>query len=121
MAVRAVRGAITVPENTKEAILNGTRELLLEIVERNNIETSDFISIIFTLTSDLDAVFPAVAAREIGLQEVPLMCSSEINVPGSLRSCVRILAHFNTDKGNKDISHVYLKGATVLRPDLADK
>ncbi len=121
MAVRAVRGAITVPENTKEAILSGTRELLSEVIKRNNIEASDLISIVFTLTNDLDAVFPAVAARELGLHDVPLMCSSEINVPGSLKSCVRILAHFNTDKGNKDINHVYLRGATVLRPDLADK
>lgn len=121
MLVRAIRGAITVPENTKEAILEGTRELLLKIINRNNIKKEDLISMIFTMTSDLNAVFPAVAAREIGLTDVPLMCSNEIEVPGSLKNCIRVLVHLNTDKENSDIDHVYLKGARVLRPDLADK
>ncbi|EMS73354.1 chorismate mutase [Ruminiclostridium cellobioparum] len=119
MLVRAIRGAITVPENTKEAILEGTRDLLAEIINNNKIKTSDLISIIFTMTSDLNAVFPAVAAREMGLNDVPLMCSSEIDVPGSLRSCVRVLIHINTDKEGSEIKHIYLKGAAVLRPDLA--
>ncbi|WP_027630767.1 chorismate mutase [Ruminiclostridium cellobioparum] len=119
MLVRAIRGAITVPENTKEAILEGTRDLLAEIINNNEIKTSDLISIIFTMTSDLNAVFPAVAAREMGLNDVPLMCSNEIDVPGSLRSCVRVLIHINTDKAGSEIKHIYLKGAAVLRPDLA--
>lgn len=119
MLVRAIRGAITVPENTKEAILEGTRNLLAEIINSNEIKTSDLISIIFTMTGDLNAVFPAVAAREMGLNDVPLMCSNEIDVPGSLRSCVRVLIHINTDKANSEIKHIYLKGAAVLRPDLA--
>ena len=121
MLVRAIRGAITVPENTKEAILGGTKELLLEILKRNDIKTDDLISIIFTMTNDLNAVFPAVAAREIGLTDVPLMCTNEIAVPGSLNNCVRILLHFNTEKTNNDLVHIYLKGASVLRPDLSCK
>ncbi len=121
MLVRAIRGAITVPENTKKEILDSTKELLLEILERNEIKTDDLISIIFTMTNDLDAVFPAVAAREIGLIDVPLMCTNEIAVPGSLSSCVRILLQFNTDKTNHDLVHVYLKGASILRPDLSCK
>lgn len=119
MLVRAIRGAITIPENTKEAILEGARELLTEIINNNEIKVSDLISIIFTMTNDLNAVFPAVAAREMGLNDVPLMCSNEIDVPGSLRSCVRVLVHTNTDKANSEIKHIYLKGAAVLRPDLA--
>lgn len=119
MHVRAIRGAITVSENTRDAILDGTRELLTEIININDIKTSDIVSIIFTMTSDLYAAFPAVAAREIGLTDVPLMCSNEIEVPGSLRSCIRVLVHINTDKANNEMKHIYLKGAAVLRPDLA--
>ncbi len=121
MQVRAIRGAITVPENTKDSILEGTRELLDEIINKNNIKKDDIISIIFSMTNDLNAVFPAVAARELGLTDVPLMCSNEINVPGSLKSCIRILLHLNTDKANSDMNHVYLKDAVALRPDLACK
>ncbi len=121
MQVRAIRGAITVPENTRDYILEGTRELLDEIINRNNVNKDDIISIIFSMTNDLNAVFPAVAARELGLTDVPLMCSNEINVPGSLKNCIRILLHLNTDKANSDINHVYLKDAVALRPDLACK
>jgi len=118
MNVRAIRGAITIPENTRESILEGTRELLTEIINRNAINPSDLISLIFTLTTDLNAAFPAVAARDIGLVDVPLMCASELEVPGSLSRCVRILAHLNCEKANSELNHVYLRGATVLRPDL---
>jgi len=121
MQVRAIRGAITVPENTKDAILEGTRELLNEIINRNNIKQDDIISIIFSMTNDLNAVFPAVAARELGLTDVPLMCSNELDVPGSLKSCIRVLLHLNTDKANSEMKHVYLRNAVVLRPDLAGK
>jgi len=121
MQVRAIRGAITVPENTKDAILEGTRELLHEILNRNNIKQDDIISIIFSMTNDLNAVFPAVAARELGLTDVPLMCSNELDVPGSLKSCIRVLLHLNTDKANSEMKHVYLRNAVVLRPDLAGK
>ncbi len=118
MYVRAIRGAITVPENTRESILEGTRELLAEIISKNEIKSSDLVSLIFTLTTDLNAVFPAVAAREIGLVDVPLMCASELDVPGSLNRCIRILAHLNCNKENDELKHVYLRGAKVLRPDL---
>ncbi len=119
MLVRAIRGATTVIENSRDAILEGTRELLEQIIERNNLNNADIISAIFTLTSDLNAVFPAVAARELGWNDIALMCTNEIDVPGSLKSCIRVLIHFNTDKTNSDIKHVYLKGAAVLRPDLS--
>ena len=120
MFVRAIRGAITVLENTKDSILEGTRELLVEIIKRNDLNETDVISVLFTVTSDLNATFPAIAAREIGLNEVSLMCTSEINVPGSLKSCIRVMIHVNTEKSNSEIKHVYLKGATILRPDLSD-
>lgn len=120
MLVRAIRGATTVAENTKESILEGTIELLSEIIKRNSLNTSDIISAVFTVTSDLNAAFPAVAAREIGWTDISLMCTNEIDVPGSLKNCIRVLIHFNTDKSNSDISHVYLKGAEALRPDLVE-
>lgn len=118
MSVRAIRGAITVPENTKAAILEGTKELLEEIINRNALDNQEVISALFTVTSDLNAAFPAVAAREIGWTDISLMCTNEIDVPGSLKSCIRTLIHFNTEKGNTEIKHVYLKGAAGLRPDL---
>jgi chorismate mutase len=121
MLVRAIRGAITVNENTREDILKATRELLNEIILKNELEQDDIISAIFTLTNDLNAVFPAVAARELGWTDISLMCTNEICVPGSLEKCVRVLIHFNTEKSNKDINHVYLKGAEKLRPDLCKK
>lgn len=118
--MRAIRGAITVSENTRESILEGTRELLLEIIKRNNVDNLNIISAIFTVTRDLNATFPAIAARELGWTDVSLICTNEIDVPNSLKSCVRVLIHFNTDKSNIDINHVYLKGAKVLRPDLSE-
>ena len=121
MLVRAIRGAITVSENTKESILEGTRELLIEIIKRNNLDNLNIISAVFTVTSDLNATFPAIAARELGWTDISLMCTNEIAVPGSLKSCIRVLLHFNTDMSNHEINHVYLKGATVLRPDLGTK
>lgn len=119
MSVRAIRGAITVSENTKESILEGTKELLVEIVKRNALDNSDIISAFFTVTHDLNATFPAVAAREIGWNDISLMCTNEIEVPGSLKKCIRVLIHVNTDKGNSEMNHAYLNGATVLRPDLS--
>ncbi len=118
MAVRAIRGAITVSENNKESILEGTKELLLQIIERNSLNYSDIISALFTVTQDLNATFPAVAARQINWNDIPLMCTNEINVPGSLEKCIRVLIHINTEKSNVEINHVYLHGAQVLRPDL---
>ncbi len=118
MAVRAIRGAVTADSNTKDEILNKTRNLIEEIITKNGIENEDIISIFFTTTSDLNAVFPAVAARQIGLVDVALMCSNEIDVPGSLRMCIRLMMHVNTDKLNSEIQNVYLGDAQKLRPDL---
>lgn len=117
--VRGVRGATTASENTREAVLEATRELLQEILRVNEIrDPDDIASILFTTTPDLTATFPAEAAREIGLQLVPLLCASEIAVPGRLPRCVRILLHLNTTKSLADIVHVYLREAKSLRPDI---
>lgn len=117
--VRGVRGATTASENTREAVLEATRELLQEVLRVNEInDPEDIASILFTTTPDLTATFPAEAAREIGLQLVPLLCASEIAVPGRLPRCVRILLHLNTTKSLSDIVHVYLRDAKSLRPDI---
>lgn len=117
--VRAVRGAITVEENSREEILQATETMLKTIFERNAIPAADMVNMIFTLTPDLDAVFPAVAARQMGITNVPLMCMQEIPVAGALPKCVRVLIQFNTEKGLDEIRHVYLREAVRLRPDLA--
>ena len=117
--VRAVRGAITVISNTSEEIIVNTSVILKEIIKENNIETGDIISIFFTVTKDLDAAFPAVAARNIGLTDIALLCTNEIDVPGSLDRCIRVMMHFNTDKKNEDVKHIYMNEAKKLRPDLA--
>jgi chorismate mutase len=116
--VRAIRGAITVEKNTAEDIIETTKSLLEEIIKKNSVPKDDIISIIFSVTNDLDGAFPAVAARALGWTDVALMCTNEIHVPGSLEMCVRVLMHINTRKSNKEIKHVYLKGAKVLRPDI---
>lgn len=118
MPVRGIRGATTVSQNAREAIIEATRELLEVMAQANDITPEDIASAWFTTTPDLNAEFPAVAAREMGWTFVPLMCSHEMDVPGSLRMCVRILLHVNTEKGPHDIRHIYLRGARVLRPDL---
>ncbi len=116
--MRAIRGAITVENNNADEILAATKELMEEIFKLNPEATKDMVSMIFTLTPDLDAVFPARAARLMGITNVPLMCMSEIPVAGALEKCVRALIYVNTDLGLDDINHVYLKGAVALRPDL---
>lgn len=117
--VRGIRGAITVPENSPQSILDGTRELLEALLKRNGItDTTHIASIIFSTTPDLNAAFPAAAGRELGLITVPLICYQEIGVPGALAKCVRVLLHLNTTKQQSEIAHVYLRGAVVLRPDL---
>ncbi len=119
--VRAIRGAITVENNDKAEILKATTELLKAMLEKNEVDKESLVEIIFTLTPDLNAVFPAVAARELGITNVPLMCMSEIPVEGALKKCVRILLQMNTDKKLDEIKHIYLKGARSLRPDLIDE
>ncbi len=118
MSVRAVRGAIQVECDERQAILDGASELVREVMSRNRIEPDQLISILFTATPDLSAEFPAYAARQLGLTDVPLMCASEIAVPGALPRTLRLLAHFDTDLGRAQIRHVYLGGAAALRTDL---
>lgn len=119
MNVRAIRGAIQVESNSVEGIHSGVKELLTAILEANNLEASEVISVIFTATPDLNADFPAAAAREIGFGAVPLICASEIDVPGALAQVIRVMLHCNTEAKVEDIFHIYLKGATALRRDLA--
>ncbi|HSD83867.1 MAG TPA: chorismate mutase [Anaerolineae bacterium] len=117
--VRGVRGATTVEDNTREAILAATRELLCVLIEANDIQPDDVASAIFTTTLDLNAEYPALAARALGWHEVALMCMHEMNVPHGLKQCVRILLHWNTAVAAHEVKHVYLKGAVNLRPDRA--
>lgn len=117
MPCRGVRGATTADSNSQEDILKATRELLALMIRRNGIEPEDVASAIFTTTSDLDAEFPALAARQLGWFDVALMCLHELDVPGALKRCIRILLHWNTDKPAGEIVHIYIKGAANLRPD----
>ena len=117
MQLRALRGAITVQDNEADAILSATEELVHELIARNGITPEDMVSCIFTCTADLDAEFPAVAAREMGLSSVPLMCAREIDVPGSLPRVIRLLLHYYADPAEAP-NHVYLREAIALRRDL---
>jgi len=120
MPVRGIRGATSVAVDTREAILEATRELLEELVRANQLtDFDDIATIFFTTTPDLTATFPAEAAREMGMNFVPLICASEINVPGRLPRCVRVLIQVNTDKPQREIVPVYLRDAKSLRPDVA--
>ncbi|MFN8637939.1 MAG: chorismate mutase [Dehalococcoidia bacterium] len=118
MMVRGIRGATTVEENSREAILEAAGELLSEIVRLNDLDHDHVASIVFTATQDLNAEFPAVAARQLGWTDVALECMAEMYVPGSLQRCVRILMHVNTARPARELVHVYLRGARALRPDL---
>lgn len=119
MACRGVRGATTADANTSEEILKATRQLLALMIRQNGIAPDEVASAIFTTTHDLDAEFPALAARQLGWLDVALLCMNELDVPGGLKQCVRILIHWNTDKPADQIIHVYIKGAKLLRPDLS--
>jgi chorismate mutase len=118
---RGIRGATTTSANSRDAILAATRELLVELIERNAIQPEDVASAIFTTTPDLNAEFPAIAARELGWTDVALLCGHEMAVPGSLQCCIRILIHWNTTRSAAEIVHVYIHGAQVLRPDHANQ
>lgn len=119
MRVRAIRGAITVEANDRDAILSATRELIQTLIARNALELDDLVSAIFTMTPDLDAAFPAEAAREMGWNQIPLLCTREIGVPGSLPRCIRIMLHTYTELAPGAIQHVYLRDAVRLRPELS--
>jgi chorismate mutase len=117
--VRAARGAITVERDEREAVLDATERLLRELLQRNGIGGDDVVSIVFTATSDLRSVFPAEAARRMGMADVPLLCARELDVVGAMPSVIRVLVHFLTPKPRSEVVHVYLDGAKGLRDDLA--
>ena len=118
MPCRGVRGATTVGSNSRDEVLAATRELLGEMIQRNGIRPEDVASAIFTTTRELNAEFPALAARQLGWLEVPLLCGNEMEVVGALPYCIRILVHWNTDKPQREIHHIYVRGAETLRPDM---
>ena len=120
MQCRGIRGATTVENNTREDILASTKELLLQMVEANGIKVEDIASVMFTLSEDLNAEFPAMAARQLGWLNTALLCAREINVPNSLRKCLRIMILCNTEKKAEEIVHIYTKDAANLRPDVSE-
>lgn len=119
--VRSIRGAITVDSNTREDILDAGKELVQEAMNRNEIDKEDIASIIFTLTPDLTAAFPAAGVRQLGITDVPLLDLAQPAIDGALKMCIRLMMHVNTDKSNSELHHIYLKGARVLRPDLIEE
>jgi chorismate mutase len=119
VAVRAIRGATQVAADDRDEVLDATRELVTTVLERNELDPADLISILFTATPDLVSEFPALAARELGLGDVPLMCATEIAVPHALPRVLRLMAHVETVKPRADVQHVYLRGAVALRRDIA--
>lgn len=121
MAIRAIRGATTASENTKEAIWNATIEMMEAIITENSLKTEDMASITFTVTPDLTAVFPAAAVRRMGITNVPLLDMAAPNIDGALKMCIRVMVHVNTEVSNNQLKHSYLRGAAVLRPDLTKK
>ena len=117
--MRAVRGAVQVDVDEREVVLAATRELVSEVVRVNDLVLDDFISVLFTCTSDLTSEFPAVAARELGMGDVPLMCARELEVAGSMPRVIRLMAHVETPLARSQVRHVYLRGAQALRRDIA--
>lgn len=118
MAVRAVRGATQVDQDDRQEILDATTELLAAVLDKNALTHDDLISVVFTATPDLTSEFPAYAARQMGIVDVPLLCAGEIAVPGAMPRVLRLLAHVNTERSRQDVRHVYLRGAAQLRTDL---
>ena len=117
---RGIRGATTAAANTREAILEATRDMLARLIAANNLHHDDIASAIFSTTPDLNAEFPAVAARELGWLDTALFCTHEMAVPGSLPRCIRVLIHWNTTRRADEIVHVYVREASTLRPERAD-
>ncbi|MDH3681074.1 MAG: chorismate mutase [Acidimicrobiia bacterium] len=120
MAVRALRGAITVDADDPTEIRQRTIDMLQALFDRNRLEIDDVISILFTTTTDLRSLPPAAAARAFGLIDVPLLCAQEMETDGSLKHCIRLMLHVETDQGRDELRHVFLRGATTLRPELAE-
>lgn len=118
LACRGIRGATTVAQDRPEEIVQATRELLQQMLQANGVEPHQIACVFFTATRDITSVFPAQAARELGWTKTPLICAQEIDVPGALPKCIRVLMLVNSDQHQNDIRHVYLRGAKVLRPDL---
>jgi chorismate mutase len=118
MKVRAARGAIVVAEDTATSVHASTGRLLASLLERNGVDHDDLISILFTVTDDLRSAFPAEAARQMGMGDVPLLCAREIPVAGAMPSVVRVLMHFHSERALDQVTHVYLDGAEKLRDDL---
>ncbi len=121
LKLRGIRGAIALKENSGECILDATKELLSKMLEENQVDIDDIASIFFTATDDLNAEFPAYAARQMGLSKVPLLCAREMHVPSGMESLIRILIHVNTEKTQEQIKHQYLGETTHLRPDLNER
>lgn len=118
---RGVRGAVPVRANTPRAILRAADRLLRLLIEKNGIHPDEVASAIFTTTTDINAEYPAIAARKLGWRDVALLCSHEMDVPNGLQACLRILIHWNTDKSPQDVVHVYLEEAQSLRPDMFEQ
>jgi chorismate mutase len=119
-AVRALRGATTVDEDTVEQVNERVQTLITRMLDRNGVEKEDLISILFTATDDIHSVFPATAARQVGLGDVPLICARELDITSGTRLCIRVMMHLTTDKGRDELHHVYLEGAKGLRDDLPE-
>lgn len=118
--VRAVRGAITLDDDTRAEILARTQQLLAELFDRNGLDQDDVVSMIFTATGDLSAAFPAEAAREAGFERVPLLCARELEISGGIPRCIRVLVHAYTDRSADELRHTYLREARQLRTDLPE-
>lgn len=121
MKVRGIRGATTVENNDSQEILSATKRLLKEMIKANNIKEENIASVFFSMTSDLDQEFPAVAARLLGWKDAALFCTKELEIEEALAKCIRVLIHYNSDKSLAEINHIYLKKAKNLRPDLVEK
>lgn len=118
--VRAIRGATTVDADTREAVIGRTQELVRAVVERNELDADDIISILFTATDDISSAFPAEAAREAGFTQVPLMCARELDITDGIERCIRVMVHAYTDRSSDSLRHPYLHGARQLRTDLPE-
>jgi chorismate mutase len=119
-AVRALRGATTIEVDTEEQVGERTRTLVTAMLERNGVTKDQLISILFTATGDIHSVFPATAARSLGLGDVPLICARELDIVGATPRCIRVMIHLETDRARTDLHHVYLEGARGLRDDLPE-